>query len=134
MKPTSILIALPLGLVFATAAMAQRTPTQQTPTQQSPTTQQDQQRTQDMQMQQDRSARSDTTRQHDQQNPAARSAAGNEQARSAHPTFDQLDGKSQGYLTRSDVSRDTWMTSHFAQCDTNGDSQISRTEYQACRR
>ena len=130
MKPTSILIALPLGLLFATAALAQ----QQSTPQQNPTTQQDQQRTQPMQQQGDRSSRSDSTMQHDQQNPTARSAAGNEQARSAHPAFDQLDAQSHGYLTRSDVSRDTWLTSHFSQCDTNSDSQISRSEYQTCRR
>lgn len=129
MKPTSLFIALPLGLLFAGAAVAQQ-PT----TQQDPTTTQDQQRSQEMQMQRDRAARSDSTMQHDQKTPTSRSAAGNEQARSAHPTFDQLDSQHHGYLMRTDVSRDTWLASHFSQCDTNSDAQLSRSEYDACRR
>lgn len=121
MKPTSLLIALPLGLLFAGAAMAQQ-PT----TQQDPTTTQDQQQSQDMQMERDR-ARSDSTMQHDRMNPAARSAARN-------PTFDQLDSQHHGYLMRTDVRRDAWLASHFSQCDTNSDAQLSRSEYDACRR
>lgn len=130
MKPTSLLIALPLGLLFAGAAVAQQPTTQS----QDQTTTQAQQRSQDMQMQRDRAARSDSTMQQDQKTPAARNAAGNEQTRSAHMTFDQLDSQHHGYLMRTDVSRDAWLASHFSQCDTNSDAQLSRSEYDACRR
>ena len=46
--------------------------------------------------------------------------------------FDSLDRQHQGYVKRSDVSGDTWLTQNFGTCDKNSDGQVSRTEYSAC--
>lgn len=47
-------------------------------------------------------------------------------------TFEQLDTKHLGYLSASDAKRDRWLGIHFKQCDTDGDRQVTRSEYDAC--
>ncbi|MBO9664091.1 hypothetical protein [Dokdonella sp.] len=47
-------------------------------------------------------------------------------------SFDQLDLKQAGYVTRGDSENHSWLSRHFRQCDTNGDEQVSRAEYAAC--
>lgn len=46
--------------------------------------------------------------------------------------FDRLDRKQVGYVTRGDSKRNSWLSRHFHQCDTNGNGQVSRAEYAAC--
>ncbi|HKE49065.1 MAG TPA: EF-hand domain-containing protein [Rhodanobacteraceae bacterium] len=47
-------------------------------------------------------------------------------------TFDQLDTRHAGYLSASDAQRDHWLGMHFKQCDTDGNRQVTRPEYDAC--
>lgn len=46
--------------------------------------------------------------------------------------FDVLAG-SKGYISKADASRSPWIEHHFAECDSNNDGKITRTEYEACR-
>jgi hypothetical protein len=60
-------------------------------------------------------------------------SSGQSSSSTSSPTdFDSLDRQHQGYVKRSDVSGDTWLTRNFATCDKNSDGQVSRTEYSAC--
>lgn len=66
--------------------------------------------------------------------PAGTSGSqGNMPAGSAPPTpFDSLDTSHQGYLTRQNAATDSWLASHFAQCDPDRDGRVTRAEYTAC--
>ncbi|HJU27502.1 MAG TPA: hypothetical protein VJ722_12565 [Rhodanobacteraceae bacterium] len=57
----------------------------------------------------------------------------NRDAGAATP-FDSLDASHQGYLTRQDAAADSWLASHFAQCDADRDGRVTRPEYTACSR
>ncbi|HEY3520567.1 MAG TPA: hypothetical protein VGK80_05940 [Rhodanobacteraceae bacterium] len=48
--------------------------------------------------------------------------------------FDSLDRSHQGYLTRGNAATDSWLASHFAQCDADRDGRVTRAEYTACSR
>ncbi len=59
---------------------------------------------------------------------SGRQAMGNQ----SNSKFNQLAG-SKGYVTQSQAAGDPWLQQHFQQCDSNGDGQLSRAEYQACQ-
>jgi len=67
------------------------------------------------------------TLQRDQQDAQMR-----RQADAPTSTFDQLDTEHLGYVTAAGARKDAWLAKHFKKCDTNGDGQVSRTEYDAC--
>lgn len=46
--------------------------------------------------------------------------------------FNVLAG-SKGYISKDDASRGPWIKGHFAECDSNNDGKVTRTEYDACR-
>ncbi|MGH8146693.1 MAG: hypothetical protein ACREPY_10200 [Rhodanobacteraceae bacterium] len=46
--------------------------------------------------------------------------------------FNVLAG-SKGYISKDDASRGPWIKGHFAECDSNHDNKVTRTEYDACR-
>ncbi len=48
--------------------------------------------------------------------------------------FDSLDTTHQGYLTRQNAATDSWLASHFSQCDADRDGRVTRAEYTACSR
>jgi hypothetical protein len=48
--------------------------------------------------------------------------------------FDTLDTMHAGYLTKNNVRNDPWLSQHFASCDTNGNGQVTRSEYASCSR
>jgi hypothetical protein len=48
--------------------------------------------------------------------------------------FDTLDTAHSGYLTRDASRNDPWLSQHFASCDTNGNGQVTRSEYTSCSR
>ncbi len=48
--------------------------------------------------------------------------------------FDSLDTSHQGYLTRQNAATDSWLASHFSQCDADRDGRVTRAEYTACSR
>jgi hypothetical protein len=37
------------------------------------------------------------------------------------------------YISKDDAAQDTWLNSHFVQCDTDHDGKVTRAEYEACR-
>lgn len=47
-------------------------------------------------------------------------------------SFEQLDLKKAGYLTKDDAKSDLWLSRNFRQCDTDQNDQVSRAEYKAC--
>lgn len=48
--------------------------------------------------------------------------------------FARLDPRHTGYLTRDAVGSDAYLSSHFDECDTNRDGQLSRSEVSVCLR
>jgi hypothetical protein len=55
-------------------------------------------------------------------------------ANAAATPFDSIDTSHQGYLTRENAATDSWLASHFAQCDADRDGRVTRAEYTACSR
>jgi len=47
------------------------------------------------------------------------------------PGFNKLDKNNDGYLTRSEASKNPYLVKHFKEADKNGDGKLSRTEYLA---
>lgn len=66
-----------------------------------------------------------------QQSQSAATSADNSQ--SAVPSFDDLDKQHHGYLLRSDIPKDVEalkpLRVHFRDADTDGNGQLSRSEY-----
>lgn len=61
----------------------------------------------------------------------------NEQAMAARKgavpkPFDELDANHAGHLVLDDARRDSWLSTHFAQCDVDGDNRVTRDEYTVC--
>jgi|GEM_PF-5919162 len=52
-------------------------------------------------------------------------------ARSAND-FESLDRQGRGYVTREEVSGDSWLMKNFSTCDKDGDGQVTRAEYAGC--
>lgn len=50
----------------------------------------------------------------------------------AATVFSSLDQNHKGYLNKSDVASHQYLSSHFQQCDTNGDGQLSSQEVASC--
>jgi hypothetical protein len=46
--------------------------------------------------------------------------------------FSSLDTQGNGYLTQQDASQNSWLGTHWAQCDADHDGKVTRTEYDAC--
>ena len=44
----------------------------------------------------------------------------------------RLDTSRKGYLSQTDVASNSYLSSHFAQCDTNGDGKLSEDELSTC--
>lgn len=108
-RHSSVIAAVPAALLFACAAGAQQRPPQTPPTRpEQPTMPMTTQTTPNMNM------------------------SGNG-ARSGNETFSSLAG-SKGYLTRSDAASDPWLANHFAECDTDHNGRITRSEYNHCHR
>ena len=45
------------------------------------------------------------------------------------PGFNKLDKNNDGYLSRSEASKNPYLVKHFKEADKNGDGKLSRTEY-----
>jgi hypothetical protein len=48
------------------------------------------------------------------------------------PPFSTLDTQGNGYLTQQDASQNSWLGMHWAQCDSDHDGKVTRSEYDAC--
>jgi len=46
----------------------------------------------------------------------------------------RLDTSHKGYLSQPDVASNSYLSSHFAQCDTNGDGKLTEDELSTCLR
>jgi len=44
----------------------------------------------------------------------------------------RLDTSRKGYLSQTDVASNSYLSSHFAQCDTNGDGKLTESELSTC--
>lgn len=44
----------------------------------------------------------------------------------------RLDTSRKGYLSQTDVASNSYLSSHFAQCDTNGDGKLAENELSTC--
>jgi Ca2+-binding EF-hand superfamily protein len=44
----------------------------------------------------------------------------------------RLDTSRKGYLSQTDVSSNSYLSSHFATCDTNGDGKLTENELSTC--
>lgn len=44
----------------------------------------------------------------------------------------RLDTSRKGYLSQTDVASNSYLSSHFAQCDTNGDGKLTENELSTC--
>jgi len=44
----------------------------------------------------------------------------------------RLDTSRKGYLSQTDVASNSYLSSHFAQCDTNGDGKLAEDELSTC--
>ncbi|HLI17355.1 MAG TPA: hypothetical protein VKV22_03680 [Rhodanobacteraceae bacterium] len=107
-RHSSVIAAVPAALLFACAAGAQQRPPQTPPQPEQP-------------------AMPMTT----QTNPNM-NMSGNG-ARNGNETFSSLAGP-KGYVTRSDAASDPWLANHFAECDTDHNGRITRSEYNHCHR
>ncbi|HJU06949.1 MAG TPA: hypothetical protein VJ727_00495 [Rhodanobacteraceae bacterium] len=67
-------------------------------------------------------------------NSNAASTNGGNSTNGAATPFDSLDTTHQGYLTRQNAATDSWLASHFSQCDADRDGRITRAECTACSR
>lgn len=47
-------------------------------------------------------------------------------------SFDQLDTRKAGFLSKDDAKNDAWLSRNFRMCDTDKNDQVSRAEYTAC--
>jgi Ca2+-binding EF-hand superfamily protein len=45
------------------------------------------------------------------------------------PGFNKLDKNNDGYLSRTEASKNPYLVKHFKEADKNGDGKLSRTEY-----
>lgn len=105
----SMIAALPAALAFACAAGAQQTPPQQPQMQPAPT----------------------TTTDHDDMDRNGMHNGMHDRMHSE--SFSSLAGR-KGYVSQSDAAGHQWLASHFSQCDTNHNAELSRSEYNKCRR
>ncbi|HZP67767.1 MAG TPA: EF-hand domain-containing protein [Rudaea sp.] len=46
--------------------------------------------------------------------------------------FASLDRNHRGYLTQDDVATNSYLSTNFSRCDTNGDGRLTMSEIQAC--
>ncbi len=106
----SMIAALPAALAFACAAGAQQTPPQPPPPQMQPAP--------------------TTTTDHDMDRNGMHNGM-HDHMRSE--SFSSLAGR-KGYVSQSDAASHQWLASHFSQCDTNRNAELSRSEYNKCRR
>jgi len=44
----------------------------------------------------------------------------------------RLDTSRKGYLSQTDVASNSYLSSHFAQCDNNGDGKLTENELSTC--
>jgi len=44
----------------------------------------------------------------------------------------RLDTSRKGYLSHTDVSSNSYLSSHFSTCDTNGDGKLTEDELSTC--
>jgi len=44
----------------------------------------------------------------------------------------RLDTSRKGYLSQTDVASNSYLSSHFSQCDTNGDGKLTEDELSTC--
>ena len=47
------------------------------------------------------------------------------------PGFNKLDANNDGYLSRTEASKNPYLVKRFKEADKNGDGKLSRTEYLA---
>ena len=47
------------------------------------------------------------------------------------PGFNKLDKNNDGYLSRSEAAKNSYLSKRFKEADKNGDGKLSRTEYLA---
>jgi len=45
------------------------------------------------------------------------------------PGFNKLDSNNDGYISRTEASKNPFLAKNFKQADKNGDGKLSRTEY-----
>jgi Ca2+-binding EF-hand superfamily protein len=45
------------------------------------------------------------------------------------PGFNKLDANNDGYITRSEAAKNSYLAKRFKEADKNGDGKLSRTEY-----
>ena len=50
----------------------------------------------------------------------------------SHQVLARLDTSRKGYLSQTDVASNSYLSSHFAQCDTNGDGKLTENELSTC--
>lgn len=50
----------------------------------------------------------------------------------ANQMFARLDTTQKGYLTRTDVASDAWLSTNFTSCDRNSDGRLDRGEVASC--
>ncbi|HXS73209.1 MAG TPA: hypothetical protein VN725_04135 [Rhodanobacteraceae bacterium] len=48
------------------------------------------------------------------------------------PSFSTLDTQGNGFLTQQDAAQNSWLGSHWAQCDADHDGKVTRSEFDAC--
>ena len=51
-----------------------------------------------------------------------------------HPDFDTLDARKKGYLKKSDVKSNKWLTKNFSRCDLDHDGRLNPNEYAHCNK
>jgi hypothetical protein len=61
------------------------------------------------------------------------SKADKQETRVAHPDFNTLDTKKNGYLTVADVKGSKWLSKNFARCNSSHNGRLSAQEYANCR-
>ena len=50
----------------------------------------------------------------------------------SHQVLARLDTSRKGYLSQTDVASNSYLSSHFGQCDTNGDGKLTEGELSTC--